>query len=213
MTAKAVPIEKSEPLNATALPDDRFEEAFTAATAKPSDEAPWERLEAAVVSDENQARQLLDFYRARIAADVPKPILGVISHRAARFAADCFGENAPETIEVLRAVLKAAPDADWAFRPLIVALTMTERWRDVLDAYDARLAVGRRLRSARRHPGGSGPNRQGFHRRSRARGRLPRTAAAPPAHGRPGRLVARAPAGAPRTLGRAGRGAAIPAGG
>src|SRR4029079_17795874 len=46
-----------------------------------------------------------------------------------------------ETVEVLRAVLKAAPDADWAFRPLIVALTMAERWRDVLDAYDARLSV------------------------------------------------------------------------
>ena len=86
MTAKAVPIEKSEPLNVTTPSDDRFEEAFTAATARPADEAPWERLEAAVVSDENQARQLLDFYRARIAGDVPKPILAVISHRAARFA-------------------------------------------------------------------------------------------------------------------------------
>src|SRR5262249_8963082 len=72
---------------------------------------------------------------------LPRAILGVLSHRAARFAADCFGENAPETIAVLRAVLGAAPDADWAFRPLVVALTMAERWRDVLDAYDARLAA------------------------------------------------------------------------
>ena len=39
-------------------------------------------------------------------------------------------------------MLKATPDADWAFRPLVVAFTMTERWREVLDAYDARLAVG-----------------------------------------------------------------------
>ena len=117
----------------------RFEAALTAATAKPADETPWEGLEAAVVSDENQARQLLDFYRAHL-ADAPKPMLGVLSHRAARFAADCFGENAPEAIEVLRAVLKAAPDADWAFRPLVVALSMAERWPDLLDAYDARLA-------------------------------------------------------------------------
>ena len=35
------------------------------------------------------------------------------------------------------------PDADWAFRPLVVALTMAERWTEVLDAYDARLAAGR----------------------------------------------------------------------
>ena len=76
--------------------DDRFEAALSAATAKPTDETPWEGLEASVVSDENQARQLLDFYRAHITADAPKPILGVLSHRAARFAADCFGENAPK---------------------------------------------------------------------------------------------------------------------
>jgi hypothetical protein len=91
MTVKVAPVDKAESLIATALPDERFEQAFSAASARPTDESPWERLEAAVVSDENQARQLLDFYRARITADVPKPILDVISHRAVRFAADCFG--------------------------------------------------------------------------------------------------------------------------
>ncbi|HEY5449298.1 MAG TPA: hypothetical protein VIQ54_11130, partial [Polyangia bacterium] len=141
MAVKVVPVDKPEPLPVPLPTDERFQAAFTAATAKPTDEAPWELLEAAVVSDENQARRLLDFYRGRITAEVPKPMLGVLSHRAARFAADCFGENAPETIEVLRGVLKASPDADWAFRPLIVALTMTERWRDVLDAYDTRLGA------------------------------------------------------------------------
>ena len=141
MAVKVVPVENSDLLAVALPPDERFEAAFTAATAKPSDETPWEALEATVVSDERQARRLLDFYRGHITSDVPKAILNVLSHRAARFAGDCFGESAPETIEVLRAVLKSAPDADWAFRPLIVALTMTERWRDVLDAYDARLAV------------------------------------------------------------------------
>ena len=141
MAVKVVPVENSD-LLAVALPSDqRFEAAFTAATAKPTDETPWEALEATVVSDESQARRLLDFYRGHITSDVPKAILNVLSHRAARFAGDCFGESAPETIDVLRAVLKSAPDADWAFRPLIVALTMTERWRDVLDAYDARLSI------------------------------------------------------------------------
>src|SRR6185369_7274925 len=65
------------------------------------------------------------------------------ARRAARFAADCFGENATESVDVLRTVLSAAPDSDWAFRPLVVALTMAERWGDVLDSYDARLAAGR----------------------------------------------------------------------
>ena len=142
MAPKLATVEKTKPPAVTPLPDGLFEETLTAATAKPTDESPWERLEATVVSDENRARQLLDFYRAHLGPEVSKPMLGVLSHRAVRFAADCFGENAPETIEVLRAVLKATPDADWAFRPLVVAFTMTERWREVLDAYDARLAVG-----------------------------------------------------------------------
>jgi tetratricopeptide (TPR) repeat protein len=142
MAAKLATVEKTEPLAVMPLPNDLFEEALTAAAAKPTDEAPWERLEVAVVAHENQARQLLDFYRAQLTPQAPRPMLGVLSHRAVRFAADCFGENAPETIAVLRAVLSATPEADWAFRPLVVALTMAERWREVLDAYDARLAVG-----------------------------------------------------------------------
>ena len=141
MTAKLAGIEGSKRPLITPLLDDEFEAALTAAAARPTDESPWERLESAVVSDEKQARQLLEFYRAHLTGQASKPMLGVLSHRAVRFAADCFGENAPETIDVLRAVLVATPDADWAFRPLVVALTMTERWPEVLDAYDTRLAL------------------------------------------------------------------------
>jgi tetratricopeptide (TPR) repeat protein len=118
-----------------------FDEAASAAVARPADEAPWERLEEKVAHDEQQARELLELYRAHLAKDLPKAVHEVVARRAARFAAECFGENAPESIQVLRAVLAAVPDADWAFRPLVVALTMAERWGEVLDAYDARLAA------------------------------------------------------------------------
>lgn len=163
MTAKLAGVEGSKRPIITPLLDDEFEAALTAAAARPTDESPWERLEAAVVSDERQARQLLEFYRAHLTGQASKPMLGVLSHRAVRFAADCFGENAPETIDVLRAVLVATPDVDWAFRPLVVALTMTERWSEVLDAYDTRLAL-RAIQSARRPPRGGGQDRQGFRR-------------------------------------------------
>jgi tetratricopeptide (TPR) repeat protein len=120
-----------------------FEEAARAALADPADESPWERLEETVAADERQARSLLDLYRTQLGKDLPKPLEEIVAHRATRFAADCFGENAPESIDILGAVLAAAPDADWAFRPLVVALTLAERWNDVLDAYDARLEAGR----------------------------------------------------------------------
>ena len=39
--------------------------------------------------------------------------------------------------------MTAVPSADWAFEHLVVALTMTERWPELLDAHDARLAATR----------------------------------------------------------------------
>ena len=122
---------------------DTLDKALNDAIGQPGDDAPWRRLEETAAADEAQSRRLLEAYRAQLVAELPRSLHEVVAHRAVGFAADCFGENAPESIEVLRAVLATAPDADWAFRPLVVALTMTERWTDVLDAYDARLAAGR----------------------------------------------------------------------
>jgi tetratricopeptide (TPR) repeat protein len=143
MAAKRATAVKVESPRQAEAPLAAFEEAARAATAEPTDEAPWERLEETVAADEGQARALIELYRAHLATELPKALRETVSHRAARFAADCFGENAPESIDVLGAVLAGAPDADWAFRPLVVALTMAERWSEVLDAYDARLAACR----------------------------------------------------------------------
>jgi hypothetical protein len=141
--AKRATAAKIDQQSHDAAPDSSFEEAMRAAVADPTDESPWERLEETVAADERQARALLAFYRAQLGKELPRPLLETVAHRATRFAADCFGENAPESIDVLRAVLAAMSDADWAFRPLVVALTMAERWPEVLDAYDARLGAGR----------------------------------------------------------------------
>ncbi len=140
-------------MSATGLPVDlrrsesfsleTFDKALNDAIGQPGDEAPWRRLEESAAADEAHSRRLLGAYRAQLLAELPRPLHEIVAHRAVGFAADCFGENAPESIDVLRAVLATAPDADWAFRPLVVALTMAERWTDVLDAYDARLAAGR----------------------------------------------------------------------
>ena len=143
MAAKRATAVKVESQPQVSAPVAAFEEAARAAASEPANEAPWERLEDTVAADEGQARALLQLYRAHLATDLSKALRETVAHRAARFAADCFGENAPESIDVLRAVLAGAPDADWAFRPLVVALTMAERWGEVLDAYDARLAAGR----------------------------------------------------------------------
>jgi tetratricopeptide (TPR) repeat protein len=143
MAAKRATAVKVESQPHVPPPTAAFEEAARAAALEPGDESPWERLEETVAADEGQSRALLELYRGHLATDQPKALRDAVSRRAVRFAADCFGENAPESIDVLRAVLGASPDADWAFRPLVVALTMAERWAEVLDAYDARLTACR----------------------------------------------------------------------
>jgi len=72
-----------------------FGEALNDALGRPGDDAPWRRLEETVAADEAQARGLLDLYRAQLTADLPRPLHEVLARRAVRFAADCFGENAP----------------------------------------------------------------------------------------------------------------------
>jgi tetratricopeptide (TPR) repeat protein len=117
-------------------------EALRASAANAADEAPWERLEDEAAQGQ-WSPALLDQYRARLSGEISEAALGVLSRRAVAFAADCFGENAPQMVEILRAVLAASPQADWAFRHLVMALSTTERWGELLDAYDAQLASGK----------------------------------------------------------------------
>jgi tetratricopeptide (TPR) repeat protein len=120
----------------------QFEEALRAAGIDSSDESPWERLEDAAVS-QKQAGRLLELYQARLTPELGPELVEVLSHRVVRFAADCFGESAPEILAVLRRVLDVAPEAGWAFQQLVAALSTSERWAELLDAYDAQLGAAK----------------------------------------------------------------------
>src|SRR3954447_22466909 len=120
----------------------QFDQAVKAAGVHPGDESPRDRLEE-TAAESSWTGQLLDFYQARVSGELPEPVLSVVCRRAVRFAADCFGENAPEMVAVLRKILEVSPTADWAFRHLVVSLSMTERWSELLDAYDGQLAAGK----------------------------------------------------------------------
>ena len=212
MAVKVVPVENSESLAVRAAAGRAVRGGVHRGDREAGRRDAVGGLEAAVVSDENQARQLLDFYRAHITSDVPKPMLGVLSQR-----------GGPLRRRLLRR--KRARDDRGAARRAEggarrrLGVPPADRGADDDGALARgagrlrRAAGGRgRLRSPRRHPRGGGPHRQGLHRRSRARGRLPGAAVPSASRRRPGRVVARAPAGTTRALGRAGRGAAVPPG-
>jgi tetratricopeptide (TPR) repeat protein len=119
-----------------------LDRALREAMSDPTVETPWEKLEEAAASAQWPAH-LLGLYQDRITADLPPRVLDTLSRRAIRFAADCFGESSPEMVALLRRVLAAAPEAEGAFRHLVVALSVAEQWNQLLDAYDAQLAVAK----------------------------------------------------------------------
>src|SRR5579885_419403 len=75
-------------------------DALRAAGPSAADEAPLERLEDEAAQG-HWAAALLEQYRARLRDDLGEPALNVLARRAVAFAADCFGENATEMVEVL----------------------------------------------------------------------------------------------------------------
>jgi tetratricopeptide (TPR) repeat protein len=139
-TPDAETASETEPESGTELPPDAFADALRSALNDPSDESPWDRLEDQADSDRAR-KQLLDLYSAQLGNELPGPVKELLARRAVRFAADCFGENTPPVTDLLRLVLGAVPGAEWAFEHLVVALTMNERWPEVLEAHDARLAL------------------------------------------------------------------------
>jgi Tfp pilus assembly protein PilF/Flp pilus assembly protein TadD len=122
------------------FPGNLFAEALRATAENPSDESLWVELEDAAAS-RNAGEQLLALYRRELSGDLLEPIRELLSRRAVRFAGDSFGENTQPVIDLLRGVIAAAPNAGWAFEHLVVALTMNERWPELLDVHDARLAA------------------------------------------------------------------------
>ena len=124
----------------TEAPPEGFVEALRAAGVNPTDEAPWELLEGAAASEEDAGR-LLRAYRAQLTEQTPAALRETLSRRAFRFAAECFGENAPEVADLLKQVLEVSPQTEWAFTHLAAALTTAARWAELLDVHDARLAA------------------------------------------------------------------------
>jgi tetratricopeptide (TPR) repeat protein len=115
-------------------------EALKAAGANPGDEDAWQRAEEATGSEEGAAT-LIQRYRGLLDADLPAPVREMLAQRAFRFAADCFGENAPAVTELLEQILAVLPQAEWAFGHLGAALTMNARWSELLDIHDKRLGA------------------------------------------------------------------------
>ena len=111
-----------------------------AALQQPGDPARWERLEKSA-AELDEPEEVAGAYREALAGD-PGPELAVeLGRRAARFHEEWFGDDSSGLAALLERVLELSPASEWAFQQLTVVLTVSERWKDVLDLYDRSFAA------------------------------------------------------------------------
>src|SRR5262245_42311956 len=121
-------------------------EAMIAVSRAPADRAAWDHLEAVAIEQRNPAA-VAEAFRKALAEPHPPALLLDLGERAARFQQEWLADRPGLLVEVLERVLEVDPSADWAWKRLVVVLTLEERWDQLLGAYDRALkAITERAR-------------------------------------------------------------------
>jgi len=121
-------------------PPDALATAIEAAKKQPEHVAHWELVEELVETAQrpNDVRELFRSVLDR--RELPANVASAVGQRGVRFYEAWFGDDASGLAELLTRVLDLDQTADWAFERLTVALTVIERWNDLLAAYDTAIA-------------------------------------------------------------------------
>lgn len=127
--------------------DDPFSSALDAARAAPEDADAWASLED-LAAKLQRPDEVAALYLEVLRRGLPPAVATNLGQRAVKFQEEWFGEAHPGLVDVLSRVVAIAPTTEWAFERLTVALTMQEKWNDLLAAYDG--ALGADLPTPRR---------------------------------------------------------------
>lgn len=124
---------------ATHVHDD-FQTARAAARGEPERNERWDAVEA-LGERAGRADDVAALYRDVLAQDLAPTAIGAVGRRAAAFIEEWFPGDDGQLSAVLRRVLAVQPDDSWAFLRLTAALTLAERWDDLLALYDQTLVA------------------------------------------------------------------------
>jgi hypothetical protein len=119
---------------------DDFRTARAAARGEPERTERWDTVEA-LGERAGRADDVAALYRDVLAQDLAPTAIGVVGRRAAAFIEEWFPGDDAALSSVLRRVLSVQPDDQWAFLRLTAALTLAERWEDLLALYDQTLVA------------------------------------------------------------------------
>ena len=122
---------------ADALPPELVE-ALTNVVRAPDQEASWDGVEK-VARKLQRPDEVWAAYRAGLVNCVDADAAEWLGARAVRFYEEWFQDREP-LVEVLRGVLEARPEANWALERLSLAYTSAAQWTELLAMYDATVA-------------------------------------------------------------------------
>lgn len=114
---------------------DELGSAIEAVRADPADAALWDRVED-LLDAAQRPTDVSQLIHGVLAADVSPELATEVGQRGVRFYETWYGDDSSELPKMLERVLEVDPAADWAFERLTVAYTVSERWGELLDAYD-----------------------------------------------------------------------------
>ena len=120
--------------------DDELASAIAAAKKKPSDFPRWDRVEE-LLDSVQRPDPVSELFTSVLVKGATPDMVSDLGPRGVRFYETWYGEGSAELIKWLEQVNTIDPQAPWAFERLTVALTVTERWSELLDAYDRALGA------------------------------------------------------------------------
>lgn len=127
---------------------DALSSAIDAVKREPANDQHWELVEE-LVDTAQRPSDVRELFRTVLNQnDLKAEVASLIGQRAVRFYESWYGDEQRELAELLHRVFERDNSADWAFERLTVALTVAERWTDLLNAYDQ--AIARADQTARR---------------------------------------------------------------
>ncbi len=110
--------------------------AIDAARREPQNDARWELVEELADSAQRPTDARALFHAVLEQKNIAADVASLVGQRAVRFYEAWYGDDATELPQLLARVLEIDPGAHWAFERLTVALTVGERWDELLAAYD-----------------------------------------------------------------------------
>ena len=114
---------------------DKLKAALKKVEANPGDTQAWDDIEAAA-AETQKPDDAAAAYRKALAPGLAPDVLTDLGQRALRFLEEWYAGETAVIVELLEAILKVDPAADWALERLTILRSVNQQWDELLAAYD-----------------------------------------------------------------------------